>query len=104
MYLGKAASLRPSAYLNNSLQTPYTSVSSTCGYSSPICSLLETVKYTVLLSGLQELWGKTIYDKFSGKDIRLALTNVLARDTVYTQKKELLTGGKCVLQTTSKGS
>ena len=44
MCLGKAASLRPSAYLNNSLQAPYTSVSSTCGYSSPICSLWETVK------------------------------------------------------------
>ena len=41
---GKAASLRPSAYSNNSLQAPYTSVSSTCGYSSPICSLWETVK------------------------------------------------------------
>lgn len=40
----KAASLRPSAYLNNSLQAPYTSVSSTCGYSPPICSLCETVR------------------------------------------------------------
>ena len=58
----------------------------------------------MLLSGLQELWGKTIYDKFFGEDIWLDLTNVLAYDTVYAQKKELLTGGKCVLQTTSKGS
>ena len=48
--------------------------------------------------------GKTIYDKFFGEDIWLALTNVLTYATVYTQKKELLTGRKCVLQTTSKGS
>ena len=41
----------------------------------------------MLLSGLQELWGKTIYDKFFGEDIWFALTNVLACDTVYTLKK-----------------
>ena len=33
-----------SAYSNNSLQAPCTSVSNTCGYSSPICSLCETVR------------------------------------------------------------
>ena len=33
-----------SAYSNSSLQAPYTSVSSTCGYNSPICSLWETVR------------------------------------------------------------
>ena len=33
-----------SAYSNSSLQAPYTSVSSTCGYSPPICSLCETVR------------------------------------------------------------
>ena len=33
-----------SAYSNSSLQAPYTSASSTCGYNSPICSLQETVR------------------------------------------------------------